>query len=242
MIYRDLYEKCNSLVSWVMQNQAEKVIGLIESGNVDTKFLNDIGCCSSPLPLYKLSLCNAILLDDDNWSEGFLPVVERNRQGCKTLLDYWDKRWNYPVHVPMVFGDYQDECAHFKDWDLDELLDGNLDELVALGYNKDEVELCYAVLTYKLNLIKKHIVLRTNPNVYISGGIPPGTGYASDGESYNALAFCNTVYCDAFACYGLAAFWGNKPIKQVIVRDVHLLLEAAAYRDLEIKLNSLLPR
>ena len=240
MICSDLYEECNSLVSLVMQNQAEKVIDLLESGNVDTKILNDIGCCSSPLPLYKLSLCNAILLEDDNWSKSFLPIVERNRKGCKTLLDYWDKRWNYPVHIPVDFFDYQDECAHFKDWDIDELLDANLDELVALGYNKDEVELCYAVLTYKLDLIRTHIILRTNPNVYISGDIPPGTGYASDGESYNALTFCNTVYCDAFDCYGLAAFWESEQIEQAIVRDVYLLLEAAAYRDLEIKLKSLL--
>ena len=62
----DLYKKCNSVVSLVMQNQAEKAIDLLESGNVDTKILNDIGCCGSYLPLYKLSLCNAILLDDDN--------------------------------------------------------------------------------------------------------------------------------------------------------------------------------
>lgn len=239
MMCSDLYKKCNSVVSLVMQNQAEKAIDLLESGNVDTKILNDIGCCGSSLPLYKLSLCNAILLDDDNWSEGFLPVVERNRQGCKTLLDYWDKRWNYTVHISMDFFDYQSECAHFKDWDLDELLDGNLDELVALGYNKDEVELCYAVLTYKPDLIQKHIALRTNPNVYISGDIPSGTGYASDGESHNALDFCHTVYCDALDCYGLAAFGENKQMKQAIVRDVHLLLEAAAYRDLEKKLEAI---
>ena len=68
-MYRDLFVKCNNLVALVMQNQAEKVIDLLESGNVDTKILNDIGCCSSPLPLYKLSLCNAILLEDDNWSK-----------------------------------------------------------------------------------------------------------------------------------------------------------------------------
>ena len=66
-----------------MQNQAEKVIDLLESGIIDTRILNDIGCCESPLPLYKLSLCNEILLDDDNWSESFLPIVECNRKGCK---------------------------------------------------------------------------------------------------------------------------------------------------------------
>lgn len=241
-MYSNLFHQFNDLVALVMQNQAEKVIDLLESDVIDTRILNDIGCCSSPLPLYKLSLCNAILLDDDNWSNSFLPVVERNRKGCKTLFDYWGKRWNYPVNCPMDFSEYQDMCAHFKDWDMDGLLDGNLDDLIALGYNKDEVELCYAVLTYELGLIRKHIALRTNPNVYISGDIPPSTGYASDGESYNALVFCNTVYCDAFDCYGLAAFWENEQIQPIEKSDVYLLLEAAAYRDLEIKLKSLLPK
>ena len=241
-MYSILFHKFSNLVALVMQNQAEEVIDLLESDVIYTRILNDVGCCSSPLPLYKLSLCNAILLDDDNWSEGFLPVVERNRQGCKALLDYWNKRWNYPVNRPMNFSDYQDACAHFKDWDIDEVLDGTMDELVALGYDKNEVEFCYAVLTYKPYLIQKHIALRTNPNVYISGDIPPGTGYASDGESYNALAFCNTVYCDAFDCYGLAAFWENTQIQTVEVSDVHLLLETAAYKDLETRLKSLLPK
>ena len=238
-MYGNLYLEYNSLVSLVMQNKAEKVIDLLETESVDMRILNDIGCSKYPLPLYKLSLCNAILLDNDNWSENFLPVVERNRQGCKTLLDYWDKRWNYPVNRPMDFSYYQEMCAHFKDWDMDELLEGNLDDLVASGYNKDEVELCYAVLTYKPDLIRKHILLRTNPDVYISGNITPGTGYFTDGESYNALVFCNTVYSDAFDCYGLAAFWKNEQILQVGMRDVDLLLEAAAYRDLEMKLKSL---
>lgn len=239
-MYGDLLVKYKDLIALVMQNHAKKVIDLLESDVIDTRILNDIGCCSSPLPLYKLSLCNAILLDDDNWSERFLPVVERNRQGCATLLDYWGERWNYPVNCPMDFSDYQDMCAHFKDWSMDELLDGNLDDLVALGYNKDEVELCYAVLTYEPDLIKKHIALRTNPDVYVSGNISSGTGYTTDGESYNALVFCNTVYCDAFDCYNLAVFWENEQIQQMKMRDVYLLFEAAAYRDLEKKLKSLL--
>ena len=82
-MFDQLCLKSDSLVSSVMQNQAEKAIGLLESGRLDLRFLDDIGRCKNPLPLYKLSLCNAILLDNDNWAESFLPVVERNRQGCK---------------------------------------------------------------------------------------------------------------------------------------------------------------
>lgn len=113
-MYSDLFHKFSNLVALVMQNQAEKVIDLLESSVIDTRILNDIGCCNSPLPLYKLSLCNAILLDDDNWSKSFLPVVERNRKGCKTLLDYWETRWNCPIDCPINFFDYQDVCTYFN--------------------------------------------------------------------------------------------------------------------------------
>ena len=118
-----------------------------------------------------------------NKAEKVIDLLETESVDMRTLLDYWDKRWNYPVNRPMDFSYYQEMCAHFKDWDIDELLEGNLDDLVALGYNKDEIELCYAVLTYRPDLIRKHILLRTNPDVYISGNITPGTGYSTDGES-----------------------------------------------------------
>ena len=78
-MYGNLYLEYNSLVSLVMQNKAEKVIDLLETESVDMRILNDIGCSKYPLPLYKLSLCNAILLDSDNWSESFLPVLEKRR-------------------------------------------------------------------------------------------------------------------------------------------------------------------
>lgn len=235
----DLSSKLDKVVALVMQNQAEKAIALMESGGFDKHLLDDIGCCESSLPLYKLSMCNAILLNDDNWTKKFFPIVERNRIGCKKLLDYWEKQWKYPIGVPLDFGMYQSECAHFNDWDWDmeSLLDGNMSELMALGYNEAEVEFCYAVLTYKSDLIQKHIEKRTNPNVYISGTVPFGKGRYDDGVSYNALECCSTFCCDAFDCYGLAGLWSNTQDQKVSAKDVHLLLEAAAYCDLEKKIR-----
>lgn len=128
--------------------------------------------------------------------------------------------------------EYQYECAHFKDWDMEELLDGGMNELTALGYDENEIEFCYAVLTYKSDLIQKHIKMQTNSDVYISGAIPPSKGKYADGESYNALDCCSTFYCDAFVFYGLGAFWSNTQVQPARVKDVHLLLEAAAYCDL----------
>lgn len=74
----------------------------------------------------------------------------------------------------MGFFEYQYECAHFKDWDMEELLYGDMNELTALGYDENEIEFCYAVLTYKSDLIQKYIKMQINPDVYIFGAIPLG--------------------------------------------------------------------
>ena len=100
-MYSDYWDDLDELVALVMQNNAEQVIHLIESGNFGKSLLEDVGCCEYPLPLYKLSLCNMILLDTDGWRSDILPIVEQNRQNCRLLLDYWRTRWNYPVDVPM---------------------------------------------------------------------------------------------------------------------------------------------
>lgn len=238
-MYSDYWDDLDELVALVMQNNAEQVIHLIESGNFDKSLLEDVGCCEYPLPLYKLSLCNMILLDTDGWRSDILPIVEQNRQNCGLLLDYWRTRWNYPVDVPMDFESYQYECAHFSDWDMDELLDGDLDTLKAMGYDEDEVEFCYAVLTYKADLIQKHLGLKTNPDVCISASLAPGEGKAWDGESHNALNDCYSFCWDEFHCYDLWRYWSSSHVEKVRVGDAQALLQVAAYCDLEEKLEKL---
>lgn len=49
-MFNHLCLKCDSLVSSVMQNQAEKAIDLLETGRLDIRFLDDIGHCKNPLP------------------------------------------------------------------------------------------------------------------------------------------------------------------------------------------------
>ena len=96
--------------------------------------LEDIGCGSQKLPLYKVSVCNAIILSNDNWDRSFLPVVRENRKQCHTLLMFWEERYGYNVRKPMDFVNYQKYCAHFVDWDMKDLLEEDLDKLVGMGY------------------------------------------------------------------------------------------------------------
>ena len=120
--------------------------------------------------------------------------------------------------------------------------DADLDELVRMGYNKDEVEFCYAVLVYDAELIKKHIALKTNPKVYVSGELAPGTGFRNDGTSYSALFSCLDFHYDAVVYYGVIDYWtGNEINKEQSARgdNVLNLLQAAAYLRLGKQLKTL---
>ena len=238
----NIYEGLPPVVSMVIQNLAEEAIDSIESAAFDKSILEDIGSCSKPLPLYKLTLCNDILLSDEEWKDWFMPTVERNRRGCQALKDYWKNRWNHPVNEPMDFQNYSEECGHFSGWDMEDLLDGSLKELVERGYDTNEAELCYAVLTYAPDLIQKHIKLGTNPDVCISCDVAPGEGKVGDGETYNALVECQTFVCDAFDIYGLASFWEITKAIPATANDVFRLLEGAAYHKLWKELEALVPK
>jgi hypothetical protein len=94
-------KKTNELLSHVMQNHAEKAISILELGDFNQAILEDIGCGSQKLPLYKVSVCNAIILSNDNWDRSFLPVVRENRKQCHTLLMFWEERYGYNVRKPI---------------------------------------------------------------------------------------------------------------------------------------------
>ena len=221
------------LLTCVLQNRTEEVIHIVRSQNFDRQVLTDIGCFEHPFSLYKLTLCNVILTNTDmGWKEPYQSLMAQHNEYGQKLLQFWKDEFGFPIESGMDFENYP-ECAHFIDWDIEDLLDGNLYELEAMGYDRDEAELCYAVLTYQVPLLLKHLKHGTNPNVYVSGLIEPKKASIRDGESYNALAKCIEIPMDIFEYYGLGAvFWG-KGIPTVTPILMKYVLEAAAYIQLE---------
>lgn len=225
--------RTQELLSYVMQNCADKAIAILESGDFDHGVLEDVGGLSSPLALYQVSLCQHLMLSDKGWSDFYLPTIERNLAACEKLLDYWQERFHYPVDRPMDFSPFDNVCAHFFDWDLEELLEGTLDELVAMGYNRDEVLLCYAVLTHDSELLRRQIAKGTNPDVYISGDVEPGKGYAYDMTTYNALNECGRFVGDVVTINGFGGYWEEYEFPlEVNIRALCDLLQGAAYAQL----------
>lgn len=226
-------DKTQNLLSYIMQNKADAAIEVLKSNNFDKHILEDVGCCSAPLPLYQLTICQNIMLGNDEWVEAYRSVIERNRKNVKKLLNFWKNECNYPIEREIDFSIYEEYCGHFYDWDLDSLLDGSLEELVKMGYNKDEVLLCYGVLGYHSAIIEEQIAKKTNPDVFISANRLPQDACERDGESYNALQSCNTFMYDILDCYGFGSFWAAQD-KTLGVRsqDIYSLLQGAAYTQL----------
>ena len=80
------------------------------------------------------------LFEDLDWSESILPLIEYNRKTCQQLLDFWKSEYGYPIDDDINFSTYANGCAHFKCWDVEDLFDATMDKLIAMGYNKDEVD------------------------------------------------------------------------------------------------------
>lgn len=235
-------ERTQELLCRIMQNNADEAIAILESGEYDKDVLDDVEGFSHALPLYQLSVCQKILLDIGDWVEDYIPVIDRNKKGCDKLLTYWKELFNYPVDTPVDFSLYDENLGHLSDTPIEDLLDGSIDQLVSMGYDKDEVLLCHAVLTHNSPVISEQIRKGTNPDVWISARVEPGKGTADNGACLNALDFCDDIVEENLNGDETGMFWEDgESLFGVSTFDLNNLLEGAAYDRLAAELKTLVP-
>lgn len=230
------------LICCVFQNMADEAIEILETQEYSKSLIEDIGLLNKPFPLYWLVKCNEILLEDKNWVKDYYDrVVLPSLGNCKRLLKYFNDN-NFNCVGDVDYSLFPEERGHFVDWDMDEMLDGDLDYLVKKGYDADECLLCHAVLTGNIDEIDRQIKKKTNPDVWISGDFAPEIANASDGSSSNALVACKTFYCDCFDIYDLKGYLDdglNKKIQKINPRILSSLIQASFYRSIELRLLQL---
>lgn len=230
------------LISCVFQNMADDAICILESGSYHKRLLDDIGLTNSRFPLYWLVKCNKMILDCDDWTEEFRrEVILPARNDCNALLAFFKHNGlDYPGDVDYTL--FPKERGHFKDWDFEDLFDASIDELCAMGYDKDECLLCYAVLRGDIREIERQVEMRTNPDVWISGSEDPKYACAVDGSSYNALVACSSFYGDCLSIYDLCSYLRrgrDKVCEDITYRMLAELIEASFYRKVELMLTPL---
>ena len=230
-------ERTEKLLSHVTQNHADESINILSSGNFDHSILTDVGCFGNPLPLYKITLCNELIFSNTEWHKDFIPTIKEYQAECKKLKTFWHDRYGYDTDTEMDFEPYP-ECAHYM-YDEYDLTIGNLENLLKLGYDRDEVELCHATLVYNYRLLKKHITRRTNPDVWINEDNYPKDAIYLKSDSYNAYEQSATIYWDCFDCYDLLTFYQDNILKSINKYDLQLVFEAAAYIQLYYKFSEI---
>lgn len=226
------------LKSYVMQNLSRRAIEVLRDGRFDKAILENVGFCSVPLPLYTVTACNLILLDKCG---GFLPlddyVYKDNLEQCRELADFWSYEYGYDLagfdFTPYI-GDFFDVDAMSVHYDKMD----DVDDVVALGYDRAEVELYKSVLHYDIEPVRKYLDLKINPNAVIYDDVPADKlNMAGDylGESDSAVNNCINIVSESVrTMYGdypdISTYWDVRRGHVPVDRDALLtLLHAAAY-------------
>ena len=240
-----------NLLNLVIANRAEEAIEIMENNRFDEGILDAIlqysecgdGSPHVKLPLYIITLANEIYFAGDDFRDNAMTIVARNRKNIARLKEYWESK-GYPTNNGVNFSDYKELVAHFDEevFTFKELLDGELDDLVKMGYDENEAKFCYALLTYDKPEIDRQIKLGTNPDVWISGDVSPELcddilGYSGISTAYDSIS-------DAQICYDLWGFWESLKGDKLPVAEWNTLrglLGAAAYQELIPELERLSP-
>ena len=240
------------LAKAVFSSNTQVVKKIIESGDFNHDILSDVikGWCTEPeeysiyegippIPLYYISLCNKIYLDSHWWKDPRpiagkeMPALAKEYlKRCTELLDYWQSI-GYDVSTPIDFSKYRKICAPFLHETFEYLMFGDMETMLKRGYNKDEIDLTYALMTYDKTTIFELLEKRVNPNVWMSA--TRDAGHCDPVCAQNGFE----IIIDSIADYNHGLLLAmEKPwlISSVSVRSV---FAAAAYQEIMNKIEEL---
>lgn len=237
MAYKNETEK---LVKAVFANRVKEVKQIMDVGNFDPAVLNDAfkalnitDYSVSPIPLFYVSLCNYIYLSGDDWEESFKSSVNRNLNDCKELIAYWAEL-GYDVTTPIDFSRYADLVAFYTCYEFEDLLDGTEEQLVAMGYDKEEARLCYAIASYDQETIYHLLEKNVNSDVWISGDWTPAESEENE-DGANGLRFILDATSSDPMIDGFLDYYSTEPVERLPKPTslmFHDLFMVAAYQQI----------
>ena len=177
---------CNircKLLQGIMLNDVDIVSDILSAPDFDREIVEDIQLFDQKVPYYFLTACHKIVLDQvfpDN------ETIINLRRKCSEILALWERFLGRSVDLNLDFSPFSDKISWMHDCSVLETLDGSYETLLSLGYDYNECEFCYAIMTYKSDLLEKHIQLKTNPDVWISANYSFGT-IPEELDMYNGM-------------------------------------------------------
>lgn len=177
----------HKLVRAVFANDLTIIKEIIESGDFYKRVLNDVlgGLKLREIdvypdygynmeqdepvfPIYYITLCNSIYLDGWGTGNHVVDNITANHKISSEILEYW-RDLGFQVDEPIDFSKYRSLIAPGYPDDFHSTMDGNMTDLLLLGYDYDEIRLCYAIKQYYQKEIFELLEKGVNPDVFISG-------------------------------------------------------------------------
>lgn len=193
----------NLLLMYLLQNRAKDFINEFESQNNR--------CFMGGLSLYKLAFANKILLSDTNWTEEFLPIVDRGRKENQSILSYLERI----ISISQVFSDdfkkFIKPFAWFPEYfDFETMLDGTLEWFEAMGYRKIDCLVYEAGLKFDFKELDRLLEIGADPYIIISAYNSPSIAQKMDltlDDAYSLFFDAGRHYSDCISIYGIGKCW-----------------------------------
>lgn len=216
--------KNNHLLMYLLQNRADDFIREFEA--------QDNRCFMGVYSLYRVAYAIKIILQDEDWSAGFLTVVKKARVENQSILDYLASIIPIPENFIDDFKESLQPFAWFdEDEDFEFMLDGSLEHLERMGYRKIDCLLYEAGLKFNFKEFERLLSLGADPYVKLSSEYTPDVASKLDiiaFDVYSTYEDAERHYYDCCDIYGIADCWkagqsGKETIvDQTLVREFFL--------------------
>lgn len=248
------------LISMVLSCRSEEAIERLETGDFNPEIFSDIFAVpydnpelnrddllrsfSAPVSLFSIVRLLEIYFSDDNWTPKYIQNVIAKRYEIATLKEYLESHHNMPTDFDVDFDVQREESArHNADFfDIEDIFEGTIDQLIQNGYSKDEIEMGWAILTLNFPLFRKHLKSGTDCDINISGLYDKDRAQEEDAfDVVNPIEEAKMSQEDMFICWDFGDFWRDKkgdPFRKWDYHQIFGLFQGAAYTKLLLEYYS----
>lgn len=211
----------NHLLMYLLQNRSEDFIRQFEA--------QDNRCYMGVYSLYRIGYANKVILNEDDWSANFLPIVENVRGENQRILDYIASIIPIPENFLEGFKESLQPFAWFdKKDDFEYMLYGSLDHLEKMGYRKIDCLLYEAGLKFDFKECERLLACGADPYVKLSAEYSPRVASKLDITAYDVYSLYEDAECHLSDCvniYGIGNCWENGLSGKETIVDSNLIKE-----------------
>ena len=211
----------NYILMYLLQNRSEDFIKQFEA--------QDNRCYMGVYSLYRMAYASKIILQDDDWSAKYIPVIEKARIENRHILDYIASLIPLPENFIDDFKESLQPFAWFdKEDDFEYMLDGALEHLEKMGYRKIDCLLYEAGLKFNFKEFERLLSQGANPYIKLSGEYTPEVASKPDLIAFDVYCTHDDAKRHLYDCcdlYGIFDCWQDGQSGKETIVDQRLIGE-----------------